>query len=79
MDGRRWCLSAKMESNPMQQSIRLLYLKDTCSHGCPYCSSTMNPEIALRRYKTYDPVSTALIGSPEPSEKNPSAIERPLI
>jgi hypothetical protein len=39
----------------------------------------MNPEIALRRYKTHDPGSTALIGSPEPSEKDPSEMQHSLV
>jgi DNA repair photolyase len=54
-------------------------MTDTCPHGCPYCYSTISPEIALTRYKTHDPGSTALIGSPEPSENNTSPIQHPLI
>jgi hypothetical protein len=54
-------------------------MTDTCPHGCPYCYSTMNPEIALRRYKAHDPGSTALIGSPEPSEKDTSLMQHSLV
>jgi DNA repair photolyase len=54
-------------------------MTDTCPHGCPYCYSTMNPEIAMRRYKTHEPNSTALIGNSEPPEKDPSAMQHTLI
>jgi len=54
-------------------------MTDTCPHGCPYCYSTMNPEIALKQYKIHDPGSTALTGSPEPPENNTNEIERHLI
>jgi hypothetical protein len=39
----------------------------------------MNPKIALKQYKSHDPSSPALIGSPEPSENNPSAMQHPLV
>jgi hypothetical protein len=54
-------------------------MTDTCPHGCPYCYSNMNPEIALKQYKSHDPGSPALIGSPEPLENNPSAMQPPLV
>jgi len=54
-------------------------MTDTCPHGCPYCYSNMNPEIALKQYKSHNPGSTALIGSPEPLENNPSTMQRPLV
>jgi hypothetical protein len=80
-----WGIQASFKKDPGQREhcgcalSRDIGMTDTCPHGCPYCYSNMNPEIALTRYKTHDPGSTALIGSPEPSKKDPSAIERPLI
>jgi DNA repair photolyase len=54
-------------------------MTNTCPHGCPYCYSTMNPEIALKQYKSHDPGFTALIGNPEPSENNPITMQSPLV
>jgi len=44
-----------------------------------YSEWFMNQEIALNHYNAHNPESTALIGSPEPSKKGTSPIERPLI
>jgi hypothetical protein len=79
-----WGIPVSSKKDPGQREhcgcaiSRDIGMTDTCPHGCPYCYSTMNPEIALRRYKTHDPGSTALIGSPEPSENNLSEMQRPL-
>jgi DNA repair photolyase len=80
-----WDTLVSSEKDPGQREhcgcalSRDIGMTDTCPHGCPYCYSNMNPKIALTRYKTHDPRSTALIGSPEPPEKDPSEIERSLI
>jgi hypothetical protein len=75
-----WGTAVSSKKDPGQREhcgcalSRDIGMTDTCPHGCPYCYSTMNSEIALKRYKSHDPGSTALIGSPEPSENNTSAI-----
>ena len=74
-----WGIPVSPKKDPGQREhcgcgvSRDIGMTDTCPHGCPYCYSTMNPEIALTRYKIHDPESTALIGSPEPSKENPPA------
>jgi DNA repair photolyase len=80
-----WGIPVSSKKDPGQREhcgcalSRDIGMTDTCPHGCPYCYSTMNPKIAVTRYKSHNPESTALIGSPEPSEKDPKQIERPLI
>jgi len=80
-----WGIPVSSKKDPGQREhcgcamSRDIGMTDTCPHGCPYCYSTMNPEIAMTRYKTHDPNSAALSVSPDPSEKDPSAKERPLI
>ncbi len=67
-----WGIPVSSEKDPGQREhcgcalSRDIGMTDTCPHGCPYCYSNMNPKIALTRYNTHDPYSTALIGSPEP-------------
>ena len=79
-----WGIPVSSKKDPGQREhcgcavSRDIGMTDTCPHGCPYCYSTMNPEIALRRYKTHDPGSTALIGSPEPSKEAPTPMQPPL-
>jgi DNA repair photolyase len=79
-----WGIPISSKKDPGQREhcgctlSRDIGMTDTCPHGCPYCYSTMNPKIALKQYKSHDPGSPALIGSPEPLENNPSAIYRPL-
>jgi hypothetical protein len=79
-----WGIPVSSKKDPGQREhcgcaiSRDIGMTDTCPHGCPYCYSTMNPEIALRRYKTHDPGSTALMGNPNFSENNPIAMQRPL-
>jgi DNA repair photolyase len=71
-----WGIPVSSKKDPGQREhcgcalSRDIGITDTCAHGCPYCYSNMNPQIALRRYNTHDPGSTALIGSPEPPENN---------
>jgi DNA repair photolyase len=80
-----WGIQVSSKKDPGQREhcgcalSRDIGMTDTCPHGCPYCYSNMNPEIALTRYKIHDPGSTALIGSPEPSEKDPSAMQHSLV
>ena len=70
-----WGIPVSSKKDPGQREhcgcalSRDIGMTDTCPHGCPYCYSTMNPEIALKQYKSHDPGSPALIGNPEPSEK----------
>jgi hypothetical protein len=80
-----WGIPVSSKKDPGQREhcgcavSRDIGMTDTCPHGCPYCYSNMNPKIALARYKAHDPGSTALTGSPEPSEKDPRTMQRPLI
>jgi hypothetical protein len=80
-----WGIPVSSKKDPGQREhcgcamSRDIGMTDTCPHGCPYCYSTMSPEIALRRYKIHDPGSTALIGSFKPSEENPITMQRPLM
>jgi hypothetical protein len=80
-----WGIPVSSKKDPGQREhcgcaiSRDIGMTDTCPHGCPYCYSNMNPKIALGRYKAHDPGSAALIGSPEPSEKDPRTMQRPLI
>ena len=39
-------------------------INDTCIHGCQYCYSTINHDLAQRRYQEHDPNSPALSGHP---------------
>ncbi len=44
-------------------------INDTCLHGCPYCYSTRNDELAHQRHAQHDPSSPVLFGhveAPEP-------------
>jgi hypothetical protein len=67
-----WGIPVSSKKDPGQREHRGCALSrdigmaDTCPHGCPYCYSNLNPEIATGRYKVHNPRSTALIGSPEP-------------
>ena len=80
-----WGIPVSSKKDPGQREhcgcsiSRDIGMPDTCPHGCPYCYSNMNPEIALRRYKIHDPRSTALIGSPEPSQEDQIAMQPPLM
>jgi DNA repair photolyase len=80
-----WGIPVSSKKDPGQREhcgcalSRDIGMTDTCPHGCPYCYSTMNQKIALKQYKSHDPCSAALIGSPEPSENNPSTMQRPLV
>lgn len=80
-----WGIPVSSQKDPGQREhcgcalSRDIGMTDTCPHGCPYCYSNMNPEIALKQYKSHNPGSPALIGSPEPLENNPSAMQRPLV
>jgi DNA repair photolyase len=79
-----WGIPVSAKKDPGQREhcccaqSRDIGMTDTCPHGCPYCYATMNPEIALRRYKAHDPGSTALIGRPDPSEKDLEPVQHSL-
>ncbi len=38
-------------------------INDTCLHGCPYCYSTKNNQLAHQRHSQHDPTSPVLFGS----------------
>jgi hypothetical protein len=40
-------------------------MNDTCLHGCPYCYSTRNNELARQRHAQHDPLSPVLFGQAE--------------
>ncbi len=40
-------------------------INDTCIHGCPYCYSTSNYDVAQRRFNEHNPDSPMLWGKPE--------------
>jgi len=43
-------------------------INDTCLHGCPYCYSTRNNELARQRHSQHDPLSPVLFGHAEDPE-----------
>lgn len=43
-------------------------INDTCLHGCPYCYSTRNDELAHQRHAQHDPSSPVLFGHAEDPE-----------
>lgn len=45
-------------------SSRDIGINDTCIHGCLYCYSTRNHNLAQQRYQEHDPNSPALAGHP---------------
>jgi len=52
-------------------------MNDTCIHGCPYCYSTKNYDLAKRRHSEHDPNSPAIWGHPElPAESQEVAREQ---
>jgi len=80
-----WGIPVSSKKDPGQREhcgcalSRDIGMTDTCPHGCPYCYSTINPEIALRRYKSHDPNSTAIIGNPEASENDLRQMQYALV
>ena len=65
---RLWSLHGNMKKDPTQRasclcvSSRDIGINDTCIHGCPYCYSTRNIELARRRYSEHDPRSPVIWG-----------------
>lgn len=43
-------------------------INDTCLHGCSYCYSTSNDELACQRHAQHDPASPVLLGHSEDPE-----------
>lgn len=59
-------VSAKKDSGQRQAcrcvKSRDIGINDTCLHGCPYCYSTRNDELARQRHAQHDPRSPVLFG-----------------
>lgn len=72
---RIWPLSAPFPKDPSQRKECLCVLSkdigmnDTCIHGCPYCYSTRNYQLARRRHQEHDPNSPAIWGHPDVPSK----------
>jgi len=71
-----WQLQGHDKKDPTQREACLctiskdIGINDTCIHGCPYCYSTRNIELAKRRYSEHNPDSPVLWGKTrELSEK----------
>lgn len=66
---RLWLLKDHTKKDPTQRSACLcvvskdIGINDTCIHGCPYCYSTRNLELARRRYSQHDPKPPVIWGS----------------
>ena len=66
---RLWSIEVQNKKDPTQRNSCLcnvskdIGLNDTCSHGCSYCYSTRNIELAKRRYFEHDPKSPVIWGS----------------
>jgi len=64
-----WSLHGHEKKDPTQRLECLcvvskdIGINDTCVHGCPYCYSTRNLDLAQRRYSEHDPNSPVLWGS----------------
>lgn len=52
---------------------------DTCPNGCKYCYANKTPEIAIKNYKSHDPLSPLLIGSIEDDDIIKEANQRLII
>jgi hypothetical protein len=75
---RVWALNLRYKKDPAQRKFCLctvskdIGINDTCVHGCPYCYSTRDYNLAERRYKEHDPASPAIWGHfelpPEPAK-----------
>lgn len=69
---RLWALHGHTKKDPTQRDTCLcvaskdIGINDTCIHGCPYCYSTRNIEIAKRRYSEHDPESPVIWGKARP-------------
>ena len=61
-----WELGLRYRKDPRQRRLCLctfskdIGINDTCTHGCPYCYSTKDPVLAVRRLAEHDPGSPFL-------------------
>ncbi len=73
-----WSLPFHIKKDPSQRkeclcvSSKDIGMNDTCIHGCPYCYSTKNFQLAQRRWKEHDPNSPAIHGHPDNPPQSPS-------
>ena len=65
---RLWSLHGHTKKDPTQRASCLcvmskdIGINDTCIHGCPYCYSTRNIEVAKSRYAEHNPESPVIWG-----------------
>jgi len=65
---RLWSLHGHTKKDPTQRASCLcvtsrdIGINDTCVHGCPYCYSTRNIEVAKRRYSEHNSDSPVIWG-----------------
>jgi len=69
---RLWALHGHTQKDPTQRDACLcvvskdIGINDTCIHGCPYCYSTRNIEIARQRHSEHEPESPVIWGAARP-------------
>ena len=79
---RLWALRGHTKKDPTQRDACLcvaskdIGVNDTCIHGCPYCYSTRNIDIAKRRYSEHDPGSPVIWGKARPLSEAEKAEQR---
>jgi len=79
-----WVLHLKYKKDPSQREFCLcmvskdIGINDTCIHGCPYCYSTRNYNLAERRYKEHDPSAPSLWGDFENSVESNAVVSEQM-
>lgn len=79
---RLWALHGHTKKDPTQRDACLcvaskdIGINDTCIHGCPYCYSTHNIELAKRRYSEHNPESPVIWGKARPLTEAEKAEQR---
>jgi len=77
-----WALHGHAQKDPTQRDACLcvaskdIGINDTCIHGCPYCYSTRNIEIAKQRHSEHDPESPVIWGKARPLSEAEMAEQR---